>query len=249
MSEPAIRGVTIDWWHTIAETPGRDYDDQMRRMRVERIGEALADVGLVTDSDALYKAYDKQGGRLAERWGKAIDLSAEKQVDAFLRFAGIPRTDPALRQAVASAFGEAMRARLPSLYPNIEALLAHLQTRGYRIGLVSNTGRTWGRYLRPIQDELGIGKYFDVRVFSDEVGVRKPRAEIFQRALDGLELPADRVVHIGDDVDADIEGAKGVGMRAIWFNTGFWPNARTTKADAEVSDHMDVPEVLERWRP
>ena len=249
MSEPGIQGVTIDWWHTIAETPGRDYDDEMRRIRVERIEEALADVGLVTDSDALYKAYDKQGDLLAERWRRSVDLSAEKQVDAFLRFAGISRTDPGFQETVRSAFGEAMRARLPSLYPNIEALLVHLQSHGYRIGLVSNTGRTWGRYLRPIQDELGIGKYFDVRVFSDEVGVRKPKAQIFQRALDGLELPAGRVVHIGDDVDADIAGAKGIGMRAIWFNTGFWPNARTTNSDAEVSDHADVPEVLERWRP
>ena len=32
-----IRGVTFDWWHTIAETPWPDYDAHMRRIRVERI--------------------------------------------------------------------------------------------------------------------------------------------------------------------------------------------------------------------
>src|SRR6266511_2516837 len=37
-----IRGVTFDWWHTIAETPWPDYDARMRTARVEQIASALS---------------------------------------------------------------------------------------------------------------------------------------------------------------------------------------------------------------
>jgi putative hydrolase of the HAD superfamily len=241
--------VTFDWWHTIAETPWPDYDDHMRALRIQGVEEALSEAGLVIDRRVLAEAYDRHTAFLETRWKDLVDVSPDRQIDAFLEFAGIASPDASIRDAVGSAFGEAMRSRLPILYPNIEATLTRLRVQGYRIGLVSNTGRTWGRYLRPIQDELGIGRQFDVRVFSDEVGWRKPRPEIFQRALDGLELGPEAVVHIGDDVSADIAGAKAIGMRAIWFNTGFWSGARTDAADAEIRDHTDVEEVLARWRP
>jgi putative hydrolase of the HAD superfamily len=249
MSEPRIRGVTFDWWHTIAETPWPDYDARLRSLRIRGLDDALSEAGLVLDRSVLSDAYDRHTEFLETRWRKMMDVSPDRQVDAFLRFVGIDSRDPSIREAVGSAFGEAIRSRLPILYPNIESTLTRLRAQGYRIGLVSNTGRTWGRYLRPIQDELGVGKDFDVRVFSDEVGWRKPRREIFQRALDGLELPPEAVVHVGDDVTADVAGAKAIRMRSIWFNTGFWSGARTDDADAEIRDHADVEEVLARWRP
>lgn len=39
-----------------------------------------------------------------------------------------------------------------------------------------------------------------------------------------------------------------VGMHAVWFNTGFWPDARTGRADAEIEDHGELPRLLEGWR-
>ena len=249
MPETAIRGVTFDWWHTIAETPWPDFDDRMRTLRVERIAEALAGEGRVVDVGALYTAYDRLTEVLAEGWRHLEDRSPERQIQAFLDFAGIDGAEPALEAAVGTAFGEAIHAKLPILYPHIRTILLRLREAGYRVGLVSNTGRTWGRFLRPIQDELGIGAHFDVRIFSDEVGWRKPRPEIFRNALDVLGLPARAVVHVGDDVEADIAGARGMGMRAVWFNAGFWPNAHADDADAEIHDHAELLEVLGRWRP
>lgn len=240
--------MTFDWWHTVAETPWPDYDERMRRIRVERIAESLADAGRIVDAGVLFAAYDRLTEHLQADWRRLTDRPPERQVDDFLAFAGIDGHDPALRGIVGTAFGEAMRSKLPVLYPHIGAILATLREQGYRIGLVSNTGRTWGRFLRPIQDELGIGKHFDVRVFSDEVGWRKPRQEIFRRALEDLRLPPEAVVHVGDDVEADVVGARGMGMRAVWFNAGFWPDAHADDADAEIHDHEELTGVLERWR-
>ena len=104
------------------------------------------------------------------------------------------------------------------------------------------------RCLRPSRDEGGIGKPFDVRVFSDEARARKPDRRMFEAALGPLRLPPGAVVHVGDDVAADVEGARAAGMRTVWFNTGLWPGARADHADAEIRDHEELFDVLGRWR-
>lgn len=252
-----IQGVTFDWWHTIAETPWPDYDVHMRKIRVERIAEAFSDRGLVVEPTALYQAYDRHTELLIEKWKERVDLSGEEQIRVFLEFAGLDASDPDLLDALAASFGDAIRSKLPILYPHIGATLAALKRRGLRIGLVSNTGRTWGRFLKPIQDDLGIGKYFDVRVFSDEVGIRKPEPAIFERALEQLGLRPAEVVHVGDDLIADVAGSKALGMRAVWFDVGHEaeqavhdpsdPDA--VLPDAAIHEHPALLDVLERWRP
>ena len=242
-----IEAVTFDWWHTVAETPWPDYDERMRDIRVQAIRKRLHGNGRAVDAGRLFSAYDRMAALLRDTWARGADLTAEEQVRAFVAFAGLDdRGD--LMDGVAQAMGEAMFQNLPALNPHIEETLARLRADGYRIGMVSNTGRTWGRFLREVQDRLGVTRYFDVRVFSDEARVRKPAREIFDLALRALGAKPAEVVHVGDDVTADVAGARGAGMRAIWYNTGFWPDAGTNEANAEVQDFAEVPPILQTWR-
>ena len=252
-----IKGVTFDWWHTIAETPWPDFDAHMRRIRVERIAEAFADRGLVVEPELLYRAYDRHTELLLSKWKSHIDLSGEEQIRAFLELAGLDAADPDLTDALAASFGDAIRTKLPVLYPHVSAVLAELKRQGYRVGLISNTGRTWGRFLRPIQDGFGIGKYFDDRVFSDELGIRKPEAGIFEAALEHLGLRPGEVVHVGDDLEADVAGSKALGFRAVLFEVGHESEhavhdpgaAKAAPPDAAIHDHRELLDILERWRP
>ena len=252
-----IKGVTFDRWHTIAETPWPDYDVHMRKIRVERIAEAFSDRGLVVEPDVLYRAYDRHTDLLLRKWKDHVDLSAEEQMRAFLELADLDTADPDLLDALAASFGDAIRSKLPVLYPHSASVLAALKRQGYRVGLVSNTGRTWGRFLRPIQDDLGIGRYFDDRVFSDEIGVRKPEAPIFETALEHLGLRPEEVVHVGDDLEADVGGSKALGLRSVWFDVGHEsehavhdPSAHgAASPDATIHDHRELLDILERWRP
>lgn len=50
---------------------------------------------------------------------------------------------------------------------------------------------------------------------SSLVGVAKPDPAIMAPALYALDLPADRVVYIGDTVHADINGATAAGMQSV----------------------------------
>ena len=240
-----IRGVTFDWWGTLAVIPRDDESRAMRELRIKRLQETLRNHGMTPDRPTLYRAYDRQGDLLEAAWAKRQEPSPEQQIHAFLRFARIDARDPRIVAGIGDAIGGAIVVRPPSLFPHIQETLALLGERGLAIGLISNTGRSWGRYLTKVQEGLGIAAPFRVRVYSDERRIRKPDPRMFEAAAAGLKLKPTEIVHIGDDVIADVAGATAVGMRSIWFNTGFWPDATTDRADAEIRDHRDLPKALE----
>lgn len=54
-------------------------------------------------------------------------------------------------------------------------------------------------------------------VFSDEEGVRKPDAGIFQITARRLKAEPCEIVHVGDNLKADVWGAKNAGFKAIYY--------------------------------
>ena len=65
----------------------------------------------------------------------------------------------------------------------------------------------------------GIAPYFTHVISSELSGVKKPDPGIFNYALKRAGITAGNAVMIGDDLEADIYGALGVGMGAIHYNT------------------------------
>jgi len=240
-----VKGVTFDWWGTMAVIPPRTDAEPVRELRIARLEARLQALDIRAERTALLTAYDRQGDLIAAAWDRHEELSPEEQVRAFLGFAGLDASDPALLAGVGEAFGAAILVRRPAFFPNLEATLGRLVERGLAIGLISNTGRTWGRYLTDLQQAIGIGHYFRCRTYSDELRVRKPDATIFRAALTGLGLPPREVVHIGDDATADVAGAADVGMRTVWFKTGYWPDQSAVRADAEIRDLAEFPAAVE----
>ena len=57
---------------------------------------------------------------------------------------------------------------------------------------------------------------FDALVFSGTEGVAKPGAEIYRRALARLDVAASEAVFV-DDVRANVDGARAVGMQGVLF--------------------------------
>jgi putative hydrolase of the HAD superfamily len=55
----------------------------------------------------------------------------------------------------------------------------------------------------------------------------KPDPRIFGMLLDEAGVAADRAVHVGDDPEADVEGARRAGVEAVWLNrtSARWPDA------------------------
>lgn len=64
-----------------------------------------------------------------------------------------------------------------------------------------------------------INHYFKTVTNSEMVGVKKPNPKIFNHALNTAKVSANKTIMIGDNYEADILGAKDVGMGVIHFNS------------------------------
>jgi HAD superfamily hydrolase (TIGR01509 family) len=114
-----------------------------------------------------------------------------------------------LGAAVQRAWGEGVVPVEPA-----RRVLASLSEGGVRLGLLSNA--PYPAYLMNEQlERLGLRRFFEVTLFSSEVGWRKPSARAFAELLRRLGLPGSAVWFVGDEWEADIEGARAAGMRAI----------------------------------
>ncbi|WP_437287762.1 HAD family hydrolase [Sorangium sp. So ce406] len=84
---------------------------------------------------------------------------------------------------------------------------------GVPVAVLSNSE---GR-LDELVDELGWSARFVAVADSGRLGFEKPGREIFAWTAERLGAPLASVVHVGDSLAADVEGALAAGMRAVWF--------------------------------
>lgn len=85
----------------------------------------------------------------------------------------------------------------------------------HRVGLLTNgpSDLQWGKIRR-----LGIEGWFDGIVVSDDIGIRKPDARIFQALLARLQVLAQQAVYVGDSAEYDVLGAHNAGLASVWLN-------------------------------
>lgn len=112
------------------------------------------------------------------------------------------------------------------LFEDVLPVLADLRERGLKLGLVSNTGRDVDEFLA--HHSLRI----DVALSSRIHGKVKPHPTIFQAVLDRLGVPAEQSAMVGDSPEDDLEGARGLGMRAFLVDReGLFPEAEDRLPD------------------
>lgn len=94
--------------------------------------------------------------------------------------------------------------------------------------------------LKSIIRSIGLEPYFEDSIISALIGYDKPRREIFEYAWKRGGCPK-RCYMIGDNPDADIEGAKAFGMRSILVH-----NTKPCEADAAFADLRSIPAWLNK---
>lgn len=139
---------------------------------------------------------------------------------AYLRTAGVADDDlPTALVASQVAF------RSPTLWSrpiaDSVAALASVSATGLPVAMVSNAdGRVEELLRRAGICQVGPGPLVSVAAVIDStvVGFEKPDPGIFAVALAAVNLPAGQVVHVGDSVRADVNGARATGIRPIHFD-------------------------------
>uniref|UniRef100_A0A1I7XTI0 Haloacid dehalogenase-like hydrolase domain-containing protein 3 n=1 Tax=Heterorhabditis bacteriophora TaxID=37862 RepID=A0A1I7XTI0_HETBA len=98
---------------------------------------------------------------------------------------------------------------------NIKEALTSLKMKGIVLVVLSN----FDTRLKTILSHMKLSSLFDLVILSGEVGIEKPDPNIFNIIVRrfGLDNKSD-LLHIGDDVIKDFEGAQSYGAQAILFD-------------------------------
>lgn len=109
------------------------------------------------------------------------------------------------------------------VFPDAIPALEALRERGMVIGAVSN----WIWQLPELLHSLELVSHFDFVAASARVGYEKPHAGIFQHALQEAGVRPEEALHVGDHIDADVQGAQAVGIAPVLIDR----RERYTQAD------------------
>jgi HAD superfamily hydrolase (TIGR01549 family) len=127
-------------------------------------------------------------------------------------------------------------------------VLQALQTKGYRLGMISNAGDDAD--VQILVDKTGVRPYFDIILTSAAEGIRKPNPRIFLKALEFLGAHPSHAAMVGDLLGTDILGARNAGIFSIWITRRV--NIRANQArhdaikpDAEIFALSELPPLLD----
>lgn len=112
-----------------------------------------------------------------------------------------------------------MQSKPDLIYPKIKLLFKEIVEQEKTISILSNTAFIKGVTLRKLISYYDLENYFSFQIYSDETGFSKPNEEIFQLVYNEITnfklLAKKEVVHIGDNIIADYNGAIKFGFDAL----------------------------------
>jgi putative hydrolase of the HAD superfamily len=232
-----LEAVLFDWGHTLMDFV---WEDELVEAGV-RAG--LAAVGAPASAVDAVAARYRAEARLSD-WEVPEELEYAPLVRELLTDAGVLVDDAQLERYMLAEHEAWAPARRPASMT--QALLDALRDRGLKTGLVSNTMEPRWLLLRDLEEQ-GLADRLDAVVFSSDLGIRKPRPEIFRRALDDLDVPAERALFVGDRLVADVRGARDVGMQtvqAMWYRAE--DDVDGVEPDFRAFTQVDVLNIVRR---
>lgn len=132
-------------------------------------------------------------------------------------------------------------------FPGLAETLDYLKEKEYTLVLASN--HSWAQNGWDILHKYELVDYFDRIIFSGDIGWRKPSPKVFSAALSGLSYRSkDHIIHIGDEIEADIKGALQFGIRALWIRSSRHESRNKRIKESGIykiiSDIRELPQVL-----
>lgn len=205
-ARPPLRAIFLDVGETLMR-PDPSWDHVYAR--------AFADFGISVEMTALEaslrRAYRGGGYGFDGSLVPSADASHRRLVEmdqvAFAEI-GIEPLPEAFFRHLASLF---MDPATWHVFPDVRVVLPQLKARDLVLGAVSN----WAWQLPELLDAVDLGRHLDFVAASARIGYDKPHPGIFQWALDQARVPPESVIHVGDHLDADVAGARGVGIDPV----------------------------------
>lgn len=101
------------------------------------------------------------------------------------------------------------------LFPHTIEILDYLTNKGYKLHLITNgfEKTQWSKI-----NNSGLRRYFTHMITSEASNSLKPKKEIFEYALNKAGANLSESIMLGDNLDADIQGAINAGMDCVFVN-------------------------------
>ncbi|WP_321519928.1 YjjG family noncanonical pyrimidine nucleotidase [uncultured Bacteroides sp.] len=164
--------------------------------------------------DHFYTLYQKKNQELWVEYGDGKITKEELNSQRFLYpLEAVGVSDAVLAKRYSDDFFSVIPTK-SQLLPYAKEALDYLSLK-YRLFILSNG-------FRELQFQKmhssGIFHYFEKVILSEDIHVHKPYPEIFNFALSSTQSLLEESLMIGDSWEADIVGAKGVGMHQMFYN-------------------------------
>ena len=122
---------------------------------------------------------------------------------------------PGVADSIAAHYQSARDRGIAPLEGAIETV-RWLRDRGCRLALLTNGD---GRVQRSKIDRFSLGPLFDEILIEGELGYGKPDPRVYERALEGLGVPATDTWMVGDNLEWDVVAPQRLGVFGIWIDT------------------------------
>ena len=208
------RALIFDYVGTLVNCKGYTMDASR-----EKLHKALIAEGFATDKDKFLEAYIYSHEKYRKiRYEQHREVTNAIWVSEALCSLGFRVSPDNLK--IKAALNVFFKDFIDALELRVGAkrLLLQAQTLG-KVGLISNF--TYAPVIYRSLRKVGINHFFNVIVVSEENGHRKPSPEIFQNALDKLNIMPCEAVYFGDSPIEDIKGAKQVGLKTVFVPSQF----------------------------
>ena len=101
------------------------------------------------------------------------------------------------------------------LNDNVLEVLEFSKQKKIKIGICTDlTVHIQHRKIR----KLGIDKYIDAIVTSEEVGIEKPDFKMYNKISEKLDVTPEEALFVGDSLKKDVLGSIEYGMKALWYS-------------------------------
>ncbi len=154
------------------------------------------------------------------------------------------------------ALAEAMVGlHMGALYGQVRTLAHHQEVlselkKDFRLGVCSNFSHS--ETAHRVLADAGLTELMDAVLISDAVGIRKPASGIFHATLEALDVEPHELLHVGDQLGADVAGPASLGIRTAWIvrRVGDAEAALAERPepapDLRIDDLAELPALLQR---
>lgn len=207
-----IKAVFFDWFNTLAR-----YDPPREETETLVLRELGFDIPLEKVRAGVFAA---DRGWFEENTLSPIrKRSAAEQANMYLQYqqtvlttAGIDITGkPQILGKLVKRMQELSSRMHFVLFEDVLPALRKIKERKLVIGILTNLDRD----MAPLCGELGLDKYVDFVITTGEVGADKPNAPLFLAALKRASIESSEAIHVGDQYQVDVIGARGVGIKPL----------------------------------